>query len=918
MTKACPVTPVTEGGLLVFTGTVTNTGNITLTNIFVVNNRPAANTTVLGPLTLASGAGTNFSGSYTAPLNVCSVTDMLTASGRDKCTGSTVTNVATATCPIITLPRIAVTLACPPVPSATGGLITYTGTVNNPGNVTLNNVTVVNNQASPSTVLTMPSLAPGASANFTASFTAPANACSVSGTVTASGSDACSAIMATNSASATCPLITTPGIAVTKACPLQPVAIGGVLVFTGTVTNTGNITLTNVIVVNNQPAPNTRVFGPMTLAPGAGTNFTGSYIAPPNVCSVTDALTASGNDPCTGNTVTRTASATCPLLTAPAIVVTQACPITPVVQGGILTYSGTVSNAGNVTLTNIIVVNNWPAPNTLVFTTVSLAPGATTNFTGSYLVPANCCVAWSTVVASGRDCHGVTVTDTDSGTCTVLTSPRIVVTKVCPPTAVRPGEMLQYSGTVSNAGNITLVNVTIMNTQPSADSLILGPITLGPGDAVRYDASYLVQVDFCGVDTVTARGLDACSYAPVVHSVTTTCPIITTPRIAVTKRCPPQPTPHGGELIFSGTVSNSGNVTLVNVFVVNNQPSNNTPVIGPMTLAPGAFFDFTGSYVAPPLCCSMTDTLTARGQDRCSGAQVTATAAAICPLLYTPGIAVVQNCPATPIPMGSLYVFSGFVTNTGDAILTNVVVFSSQTGQNLPLLGPLDLAPGESERYTGSLTVPFNTCTVTVTATSQETCAGTWITNTTTCPVATTPRLALTQFCPVAPVSPGGLIIYSGSVSNAGNITLNHIVVTNDRSGNTPLISVATLAPGASASYTGSYTAPTNATTTSTSTARATSLCGAPVTNTTSSTCVILSQPMIGRVGSPPTTYRNGTMTLSFATQIGVSYTVQYKNSLSDPTWTDLQTVSGNGTVMAITDVTVARPMRFYRVKCTP
>ena len=56
-------------------------------------------------------------------------------------------------------------------------------------------------------------------------------------------------------------------------------------------------------------------------------------------------------------------------------------------QGGILTYSGTVSNAGNITLTNIVVVNNQPAANTVIFTAASLAPGATANFTGSYQVP---------------------------------------------------------------------------------------------------------------------------------------------------------------------------------------------------------------------------------------------------------------------------------------------------------------------------------------------------------------------------------------------------------------------------------------------------------------------------------------------------------------------------------------------------
>jgi hypothetical protein len=73
-------------------------------------------------------------------------------------------------------------------------------------------------------------------------------------------------------------LLTSPSIAVTKDCPASLVPLGGTLVFTGTVTNTGSITLTNVFVVDDQPAANTPVLGPITLAPGAGTTFVGSYI----------------------------------------------------------------------------------------------------------------------------------------------------------------------------------------------------------------------------------------------------------------------------------------------------------------------------------------------------------------------------------------------------------------------------------------------------------------------------------------------------------------------------------------------------------------------------------------------------------------------------------------------------------------
>lgn len=846
VTAACPTNLVVPGGSLTNNGTVQNTGNITLTNVVVVSDKPVANTIVLTLASLAPGASANFISTYTVPTNVCSVTTTFSGTGKDICTLNPVTNTASAgPCPITTAPGIGVALACPVSPAVPGGLVIYTGTVTNSGNVTLNNVTVINNQASPSTVFFVSSLAPNVSAIFTATNTAPTDACSVSSMVTATGSDNCTQKMVTNTASAgPCPLITTPGIVVTKSCPAQPVSPGQTFTFSGSVSNTGNVTLNSIVVVNNQPATNTVVFTLASLAPGAVANFRGSYPTPTN-CSVTDTLTATATSRC-GVAVTNTVAATCPILTTPAIVVTQlTCPTNPAGQGGILTYSGTVSNAGNITLTNIIVVNNWPYSN-VIFTASSLAPGATTNFTGSYLVPANCCVAWMFVVASGQGCAGVTVTDTDSGTCTVFTSPQIVVTKVCVPTMrrghpvlLRPGDLLTYSGTVSNAGNITLINVTVVDNQPTNNTPIIGPIILAPGQSQTYAGSYTIPPDSCGEDTVTASGFGYCFYTPVTNSATATCPIAPySPSIGVTKQCPEGRTRHGYPLTFHGTVSNLGDVTLVNVSVFDDQPTNGTPVIGPITLAPGASTNFTGSYITPLVCCVTIDTLTATGQDRCSGSNVTAEATAICPMLYTPGIALVPNCPPNLLPGGN-YEFSGYVTNTGDAIVTNVVVSGSPPcrdnfNSELPLQGPLgDLAPGESKPYNLCLYVPYNTCEVTVIVTSQETCAGTLITNSVSCPVTITPGITITESCPPGPVTNGSSVAFGGTVCNSGNITLTNIFVFSSQPNNASVLGPVTLDSGACSNFMGSYTATggSNPTTNSTIVTNSSSVI---LTNTTS------------------------------------------------------------------------------------
>jgi hypothetical protein len=345
--------------------------------------------------------------------------------------------------------------------------------------------------------------------------------------------------------------------------------------------------------------------------------------------------------------------------------------------------------------------------------------------------------------------------------------------------------LLKYSGSVSNAGNIALINVTVVNSL--SPTPLLGPITLAPGESVPYTASYIIPPDFCGVDTVTATGVDDCTKLSVANSVTTTCPVLTTPRIAVTQTCPPNPTPRGGIHTFTGTVSNPGNVTLTNVFVVNNQPAPNTAVIGPITLAPGATRDFSGSYTAQVACCEILNTITARGQGRCTGTTVTATSSVVCPLLSTPLLAITRVCPTAPVSVGSVFVFNGTVSNTGDVYLTNVFVRSSQpvalltwqkgttgggvsllsvssqsaekllqatktdwfacqgpnigqsavslAGNNSPVLGPIELAPGESKKFSGSYIVssgsdPFADS---VTAVAMDTCLARTVSATADC-----------------------------------------------------------------------------------------------------------------------------------------------------------------------------------------
>jgi uncharacterized repeat protein (TIGR01451 family) len=100
-----------------------------------------------------------------------------------------------------------------------------------------------------------------------------------------------------------CPLESLPSLGLTRICPVSSVPPGSTFPYTGWVTNTGNVTLTNVIVLSSQPAANTVVLGPIDLAPGQIENFSGSYVVPPNGNPSLDTVTATGTDTCGGATV---------------------------------------------------------------------------------------------------------------------------------------------------------------------------------------------------------------------------------------------------------------------------------------------------------------------------------------------------------------------------------------------------------------------------------------------------------------------------------------------------------------------------------------------------------------------------------------------------------------------------------------
>ncbi len=815
--QACAPAPVAGGTQYTYTGSVTNTGNVTLTNVVVYSDKPATSTVIYTAATLAPGASANFNAQFTAPLNACDVTIFLVVSADSRC-GQPVLAQSSRTCALSNKPAIVVTETCPVEPVKAGEVLTFGGTVRNAGDVTLTNVVVVSARPEPNTVIfTMDRLEPGAQASFTGSFSTPVDTCSVTNTVTASGQAQCAGTQVLNSVTAICLLGATPAVAITKTCPEVPPGFGKPLVYGSTVVNTGDVTLYDLVVTSDRPAANTVVIRIPSLAPGASTNFTGNYTVPSNLngCSITDTLSVVGRERCSSRTATASVTTTCPVQSAPKITIAANCPTTVTTVGTELKYTGTVSNSGDTTLTNVVVYAGAGESVQTVATIGTLAPGASATYSGSYIAPLDTCSSSITLTAVGIEgCGGTTVSHQIVNTCPLKSTPAIALTKSCPPEPVVPGELLVFTGTVTNIGNITLTNVVVVNNHPAENTHVFGPVTLAPGEGAAFTGSYTVatNANTCfETSTLYVQGRSQCDGSVASAAASSSCPVVTTPGVLITALCPGQPIPQNGLMQFQGILKNTGDITLTNLIVVSDQPSEGTFVFRASLLAPGQTTNFSGSFQVPVNCCEVISTYKVTAQDICGTATVTDTDTTVCPVVFNPAIKVSKVCPEQPVELGAELVLKGNVSNTGDITLYDVIVISDAIGVGSPVLGPIDLAPGEVVPYTVRYTVPVDFCGLdTMRASGHSMCGGKLVQDaaTSTCPIKTTPGISVTNHRAASAVQGCVPVQAHAIVANTGDVTLVDVMVYANQPTNRMVFGPITLAPGASTNFMYEFSSP--------------------------------------------------------------------------------------------------------------
>ncbi|MDC7998778.1 DUF7507 domain-containing protein, partial [Gilvibacter sediminis] len=552
-----------------------------------------------------------------------------------------------------------------------GETIEYTFTVTNEGNVSLSGITVTDILVAPITFVDGDTDADGEldvdeTWTYTGTYTITAgdiDAGEVVNTATAEGT-APDGTVVTDESGAT---VSDDDPTVTELCQNPAIAIvktgifvdgdgddcadaGETIEYTFTVTNEGNVSLSGITVTDILVAPITFVDGDTDgdgeLDVDETWTYTGTYTITAgdiDAGEVVNTATAEGTAP-DGTVVSDESGAT---VSDDDPTVTELCqaPSIAIIKEGVfndldgdgcadvketITYTFTVVNTGNVTLTNINVID--PDVAVIGGPLASLAAGDSdsTTFTATYLITQADIDAGfkeNQAEVTGVTPTGGTVTDLSDDNS--ILEDDITVTDLCQAPSIAlikigtvndengdgctdAGETITYQFFVTNTGNVTLTDVTVIDPMVA---VVGGPITLevGATDTETFTAVYTVTLDDVNNGFVMNQA-EAFGTAPDGTEVsdlsdndsileddpteTNICQdgSISVEKIGVFNDDNGDGQPQAGETItYTFIVTNTGNVTVFDITI--DDPL--VPVTGgPITLEPGEVDDstFTATY----------------------------------------------------------------------------------------------------------------------------------------------------------------------------------------------------------------------------------------------------------------------------------------------------------------------------------
>jgi uncharacterized repeat protein (TIGR01451 family) len=315
----------------------------------------------------------------------------------------------------------------------------------------------------------------------------------------------------------------TPALTLHKSVtPLVAAGAGATVTYSYLITNTGNVTLSDVhprdtaFSGTGTPSPitcpvplsipgsrlNERPAAPpgLTLDPGQSETCTETYKltqADANAGKVTNTATATGTPPSGPAVTSAPSSATVTIPGHPAILIIKtASPRSLSRAGDTVHYSYLVTNTGTVKLTDVRVEDLLPGLSAIACPAVTLNPGKDMTCTASYRLTqpdVNAGKVTNTAAATGTPPSGRPVTSPPSSvTVTIPASPALTLRKTASPGSFDHAfTTIDFSYLVTNTGNVTLADLTVIDDLPDLSDIACPSATLDPGQDMICTAKYL-------------------------------------------------------------------------------------------------------------------------------------------------------------------------------------------------------------------------------------------------------------------------------------------------------------------------------------------------------------------------------------------------------------------------------------------
>ena len=777
LTKTANTAQVSAGQSVTYTLAVKNTGTVTETGVKVYYDTITVGTQALlgaptcAASTLQPGEGTTCTSVYgpTTATDIANGTINNTAEmqGTTPAGGVVVSNPSTAVVattaqnPAYTMTKT----ASPTQVHAAGDKIAFTYTVTNRSAAPILNTAIVDNQIAPSYntglgPISCPSTTVPALGQLICTATYTVTAADIANGSVSDSAYATSAVGNSNTSLAVVPVNASAIKLAVAGSPNPVVAAGQGVLFSYTVTNTGQVPLNNVAIsadtltapartgdLSNVSCPTT------TLGAGAAMVCTATYTATqPDIDNgnITDTATVTATDPI-GAALTATQSVVLPTQLTTALSIVKTAVGAPAQRAGqTLLYKFQVTNIGNDTVHTVAITDTLTSPavganmTPIVCPLTVLGPLQSTTCTSTYTVTQadldnSTLLIQNTATASGLNPKNTPVTSPPYAYAVGVTPiASLTLVKTASTTAAtKAGQLVTYSFLISNLGNQTLTApaVYLDYVIPTADANnpggvggegALSPVTcpatpIVPGGDVTCTGTYTVAAEDLNLGSITNYAvahaqLPGGAYVGSNGSYALVSTVNATPSLTISKTASPTTVSAAGQTVtYSYLVTNTGNSEADTVTVADTMsaPATQTNLSAPAcpnaTLPAGSSETCTATYTVtqPDLDHGgITNSAVATGTDAGGNPVASTPAAATVTAAQIGALTLVKSAsPTTYTTAGRQITYSFLVTNTGNVTLTKPAITETQFGGagTAPTgVCPIALvAPGSSETCTG-------------------------------------------------------------------------------------------------------------------------------------------------------------------------------------------------------------------------